>query len=80
MIKSLIASIVVSCLCASAYAVSYHSVKISELDYGANAEEAQKAFGHSAHLIHERPLLGVRCLVESHMAATNGENPPSRTG
>jgi len=61
-------------LCSSAFAVSYHSVKISELDFGAVKAEAAKAFEHQVFPTNGNLGVNVRCLEECHIAIPDAQN------
>ncbi|MGJ8643918.1 MAG: hypothetical protein ACSHX9_10955 [Luteolibacter sp.] len=53
-------------ICRSAWGENYHSVKVSELDYGAQLAEAKKAFAIAGFQNRVRAEFGVRCLQECH--------------
>lgn len=72
--KWMIGSLFCLCLCGSAFAETFHSVKVSGLDFGAEAKEAQKSFEHGAYSAHGRIPLGVRCLEECHLGPAGGQN------
>ena len=65
-------ALLLSCLFAlggSLYAETYHSVKVSELDFGAESEAVKAAFEIQAQSSYGSPAVNVRCAVECYAAS-----------